>query len=120
MASSASMPRPRTYGMTPYVGRPVNTSIMSRPGWRRETSPRKRFTTIPWIRSWSWPERSEHAGECGEDTAWVYVSNQNSGKTGGAGEAQIHDVAVAQVDLGRAAPHPRRHRPRRTGTRGSR
>ena len=43
------------------------------------------------------------ADEAGDDAAAVDVADQHHRHVGGRGEAHIGDVAVAQVDLGRAA-----------------
>ena len=48
-------------------------------------------------------EHPERAGEMGEHAAAVDVADHQHRQIGGAGKAHIGDVAVAQIDLGRAA-----------------
>src|SRR5205085_9528088 len=48
-------------------------------------------------------EQRNGAVQRGEDTAAVDVPHDDRGQARGRGHAQVHDVVVEQVDLGRAA-----------------
>ena len=67
-------------------------------------------------------EQRQRAVERGEDAAAVDVGDHQRRETGGAGQAQVGEVVLAQVDLGGAARRPRRRRRRsaRAGRRAPR
>jgi hypothetical protein len=57
----------------------------------------------PYPRLFACRKQGQGADEMGEDAAAVDVGDQDHGHVGRFGEAHVGDVAVAQVDLGRAA-----------------
>ncbi len=93
-----------SHGITPSVGTPVRSSSHSGPGASSAGSPRKRLSRKPASRSRSASERQCHVPEqVRERAAAVDVAAQQHRRRDLERDRHVDDVAVAQVDLGRAA-----------------
>ncbi len=89
-------------------------SSQSRPDSSRPMSPRKRLITKPTTALLlGGRQQFQRTDQMGENTAPVDVGHQDHRAIHGLGKAHVGDVAVAQVDLGRATRRPRPARSRR-------
>ena len=95
----------RVHGTTPSVGTPVRSSSHSGPGASSAASPRKRLSRKPGERAFARlaTQALPGAEQVRERAAPVDVAAQQHGRCDLERDCHVHDVAVAQVDLGRAA-----------------